>query len=83
MKNKFEKNRKFSINNRTFTSAMTDTQKKIVQLVATGHTAAQVGLELGLNRRTVEKHLEILKYIHEAKNTPHLIHIAHRNKLIE
>jgi DNA-binding CsgD family transcriptional regulator len=61
---------------------MNDNQKKIVEMVANGLTAQQIGDTLKISRRTVEKHLQIIKYIYDAKNTPHLVHIAHVKKLI-
>ncbi len=56
---------------------------EVIKLTAEGHNAQETGQKLGISSRTVEKYLEILRAAYEAKNTPHLIHIAHQQKIIE
>lgn len=56
---------------------MNEKQEKILNLVSQGMKAKQVGLELGISQRTVEKELEILRAAYGAKNTPHLIALVH------
>lgn len=61
---------------------VTDRKIEILKMLADGYKAREIGLQLGIAIKTVEKHVEILKTAYEAKNTPNLIHIAHRQKLI-
>lgn len=58
-------------------------QKEILLLLSNGHTAGQIGAKIKLSARTVEKHLEIMRYVYGAKNTPHLISIALRTGIIK
>jgi len=57
--------------------------REIMQLVSEGYKAKEISKELSISVRSVEKRLELLKCAHEAKNLPHLVAIAIKNKLIK
>jgi DNA-binding CsgD family transcriptional regulator len=59
---------------------MTDCE--IVQKLANGYTATEVSVENKINRRTLEKRIEILKQRTLSKNTTNLIANYLRKKLI-
>ena len=58
-------------------------EKKVLQHLADGLVAHQTSLEMGISPRTVEMYYKLLRAKTGAKTLPHLIHIAHRQKLIE
>ena len=64
---------------------MNDKNRKleVAKLIADGLTAAQISQKLGITKKTVEKHLEILRAAYMAKNAPHLIAILFRTKIID
>lgn len=64
------------------TADIVSKQKEVLFLVSTGHTAFEISGKVDLKQRTVEKYLEILRAAYGARNTPHLIGIALRNKVI-
>lgn len=62
---------------------MTAEHIRILQLFADGHTAKAIGEKLGLSARTIEKHIEYLKFECDARNITNLITINLRNKVIK
>lgn len=61
----------------------TEKQKQILLLLSEGHTAVEIGAKIKRSKKTVEKHLEILRAVYGAKNSPHLIGIALRTGIIQ
>jgi len=58
-------------------------QKQTLLLIAEGLTSKEIGLKLGRSTRTVEKDKEILMTAYKAENTPHLVAIVLRKKIIK
>ncbi len=48
-------------------------EHQIVELVAQGQSAKEVGAELGIAHRTVERHIENARYKMRARNKTHMI----------
>lgn len=58
-------------------------QKFIVKQVSEGFTSAEIAHSLKVSKKTVEKHIEIIKAIHGAKNLYNLVAIFFRKKLLK
>lgn len=58
-------------------------KKRILELLAEGDRAKEIGTKMEISHRTIERHIEIIKAIHRAKNLHHLVSIALREKLIK
>lgn len=58
-------------------------QKQIMSLLSSGYTASEIGVKINRSKKTVEKHLELLRAVYGAKNSTHLIGIALRNGIIK
>lgn len=56
---------------------------QILQLLANGYKASEIGDAMGLSTRTVEKYIELMKGEYDARNVVHLAVIAVRNKVIK
>lgn len=52
---------------------MKDLDKKIIQLIADGKTAKEIGVQLNLSRRTIEDRLEKLRFKYDCKKTIQLV----------
>lgn len=52
---------------------MKDLDKKIIQLIADGKTAKEIGAQLNLSRRTIEDRLEKLRFKYDCKKTIQLV----------
>jgi DNA-binding NarL/FixJ family response regulator len=64
------------------TAALTPRQREILQLVAVGKTAREIGALLGISARTVESHkYEIMQAV-GATSSADLIHFAIRNGIV-
>jgi len=57
--------------------------KQILKALSLGGNSKVIGKELGISPRTVESHIAILKAVHGATNTTHLVATAIRKKLIK
>lgn len=57
--------------------------KKVLMYLSLGKRSKDIGELMGISDRTVEKHIEILKAAHGAKNVTHLVAIALRNQIIK
>lgn len=55
---------------------------EVAKLVADGLTGQEIGQELNISVKTVQKHMEILRAVYNAKNAPHLVAILFREKII-
>ena len=53
--------------------ALTSKEKELLRLLAYGWTAREAAGEVHLSVRTVERHIENLRFKMHAQNTPHLI----------
>lgn len=62
---------------------MSDKKISIIRLLSQGFKAQEIADQLKLSRRTVEKYLETLKELYEAKNQTHLVAICLREKIID
>jgi DNA-binding CsgD family transcriptional regulator len=60
-------------------SNLSQTEGEVLALLAFGWTAAEIGDHLGFSGRSVERHIERLRYRLGAKNIPHLIASAFAN----
>lgn len=60
-------------------------QKRIMQYISVGYTPKEIAAEIGedCNNRTIEHHLETMKKRYQAKNTPALLAMFFRRKLIK
>ena len=54
-------------------SALSETEKHLLELLAHGWTAREAAGEVNLSVRTVERHIENLRLKMNAQNTAHLI----------
>jgi DNA-binding CsgD family transcriptional regulator len=63
--------------------AITERDVKIVQLIADGLRAAEIGKKLRVSPRTVEFHVNKLKDKFSAKSQPHLAVLFFRRGLIK
>lgn len=52
---------------------MKDLDKKIIQLIAEGKTAKEIGEQLNLSKRTIEDRLDKLRFKHDCKKTIQLV----------
>lgn len=58
-------------------------EKEILKGLSFGGNAKDIGTKLEISPRTVENHIAILKAVHQAKNTTHLVATAIRKKIIK
>lgn len=61
---------------------LTDKRREIMLLLADGVTTEAIGQKMGISKRTVEKHLELMRAKMGVKNTIQLIAKSLREKLI-
>ena len=52
---------------------LTGRERQIIHLIASGLSAKQIALEVGIAPRTVERHIENCRYKLRARNRTHLI----------
>ncbi len=62
---------------------LTKQQLKIVSMLAEGLRAKEIGQKLGISSKTVESHYVQMKAKMGAKTLPHIVHVAHRQKIIQ
>lgn len=56
---------------------------KIVEHLSKGHTASDIAGQMSMSKRTVEKHIEILKAWYDCRNATHLVAYFLRNGKIK
>lgn len=61
----------------------TPRQLEVLQAMADGHTAEEIGRLLYIERETVKAHTRKLRFQLNARNAPHLVAIGFRRGLIE
>ncbi len=62
---------------------LTERQMQVLKLIAEGKKSNEIGLELCISPRTVERHAIDMRMRMQAKNLPHLISICYQKGLIE
>lgn len=60
-----------------------DRERDIVKMLSEGKKPAEIGSKLNLAKRTIESYIDRIKDSHMAENSPHLVGIFFRKKLIE
>jgi len=58
-------------------------QNKIIKYVADGFTSVDIAEKEGVSKRTIERHIELIKTVYEAKNLYNLVAIFFRQKRIK
>lgn len=48
-------------------------QTKLIKLLSEGNTANEISAITGTPKKTVEKHIELMKFFYGAKNVVHLV----------
>jgi DNA-binding NarL/FixJ family response regulator len=61
---------------------LTDRQVEIIGYVAQGLTFREIGDELGISGRTVQKHVDLLLKKMEARNKTHMVAMALAQRII-
>jgi DNA-binding CsgD family transcriptional regulator len=56
-----------------FKASLTGREREVLELVANGHSAKEIGKRLGIAARTVERHTENLRLKMRARNRAHMI----------
>ena len=56
---------------------------QLVKLLANCHTVAEVAEEMGINKRTLEKKILIMKKAYNCKTLPGLVAFFFRNNLVK
>lgn len=62
---------------------MTDREMEILKLVADGKTGWEMSTILHLSEHTIRNHIENARRKFDAMNTPHMVALAFRSKVIE
>ncbi|WP_027685075.1 helix-turn-helix transcriptional regulator [Rhizobium leguminosarum] len=62
---------------------LTPREKEVVKWVADGKTGPEMATILDLSEHTIRSHIESAKRKFDAMNTPHLVALAFRGKIIE
>lgn len=57
--------------------------KNLVALYAEGRTTEEIGLKLNAGKKTVERHIQLIRKDYDARNIAHLVAIFLRTKIIE
>ncbi len=60
-----------------------ETQKKIVLHLSNGMVAHEIGVDLGLSKKTIEKYLDEMKKEHGVKTSNQLVAFFLRKKFIK
>lgn len=55
---------------------------EIVKMLSEGLTAAKIGEKINLTTRTTENLIAQIKYSYDAENTPHLVGIFFKRKIL-
>lgn len=48
-------------------------QTKIIKLLSEGNTANETSVIMGIPKKSIDKYIEIMKFIYGAKNVVHLV----------
>lgn len=56
---------------------------RIINMLATGHTCKMIAAVLGYSESTMETYIVRIRKVYGAKNTAHLIHKAHQERILK